>query len=337
MNPAPDDTRREHLVLVADVGATYLRLALARNGKLLMPATRLERERHADFESACSQYLHAAARGTRLDGAAVAAAGRLSEGCIDLTNAGWRIDPSVLASAFGLRTQRVTLLNDFEALAWSLPSLDAQEREDVPGRAHGRSLVAGTNPPGHRAVLGAGSGLGVAALLHTPITGWTPLATEGGHASFAPETDFERTAAAVATARYGRASWERILSGPGLVLLHEAACLHLSRDGHEAGLTPEGVVAACRQGEATARLAVRSFVELLGAFAGDLALLYNASGGVMVGGGVVSELAQIVPFDGMGARFEAKGRFRSWLEQVPLQRIVAPFAALRGAAIAYCR
>jgi len=336
MTPAPDESRREHLVLVADVGATYLRLALARNGRLLVPARRLERERHADFESACSQYLHETARGTRLEGASVAAAGRVSDGCIELTNAGWRIDPGVLASAFGLRTQRVTLLNDFEALAWSLPSLDAQEREDIPGRARGRSLQAVDRPSGHRAVLGAGSGLGVAALLHTP-TGWTPLATEGGHASFAPETDFERAAADLARARFGRASWERILSGPGLVLLHEAACQHLSPGSAQSALTPEAVVAACREGEASARLAVRSFVELLGAFAGDLALLYNASGGVMVGGGVVAELAQVVPFDGMGMRFEAKGRFRGWLEQVPLQRIAAPFAALRGAAIAYCR
>jgi malate synthase len=96
---------------------------------LLAPASRFERERFPDFEAACSEYLHEAARGLRLDGAAVAAAGRLDAGCIELTNAGWRIDPTRLASAFGLRTARVALLNDFEALSWALPALDVQERQ----------------------------------------------------------------------------------------------------------------------------------------------------------------------------------------------------------------
>lgn len=338
MTTATDDKRGEHLVLVADVGATYLRLALARNGMLLAPASRFERERFPDFEAACSEYLHEAAQGLRLDGAAVAAAGRLDAGCIELTNAGWRIDPTRLASAFGLRTARVALLNDFEALAWALPALEAQERQAIPGGARqreGASAPAGA-ADGHRAVLGAGSGLGVAALLRGP-QGWIPLATEGGHASFAPETVFEREVAALAVQRFGRASWERILSGPGLVLLHEAARMHGGLQAPEIDLAPSQVVQACRDGDEAARLAVRTFVELVGAFAGDLALLYNASGGVMVGGGVVSELAQVIPFDGMRIRFEAKGRFRAWLQEVPLERVVAPFAALRGAAIAYCR
>jgi glucokinase len=334
MPDAADADRADHVVLVADVGGTFARFALARGGVLLNAPEKLDRARWPDLASACRHYLGTSGGGLRIDGMAIAAAGRVHDGRIDMTNADWSIDPTTLGAELGLRARRVRVLNDFAALAWALPALDAGELLPVTGGAASR---AGAPPPagpplGNRVVVGPGTGLGVAALLHTRA-GWHPLATEGGHASFAPETPFEHAAEALAARRFGRVSWERMLSGPGLALLHETA----RREAGDTG--PAGDAAAvlegCVRGEPAAIRATRAFVELLGAFAGDLALLYDANGGVVIAGGVVPRIAAVLPLDGLRARFEAKGRFGSWLAGVPTGLLSAPFPALRGAAIAY--
>jgi glucokinase len=332
--PSERDDRRDHVVLVGDVGGTYARFALARNGQLLTEPRPVERARFVDLASACRAHLADHAGGLRIEGAAIAAAGRVQGGRIAMTNADWHIDAPGLAGELGLRAARVEVLNDFGALALALPTLGAQDLVVAPG---GAAALAGRAPPaadpdGHRVVLGPGSGLGVAALLRS-AHGWQPLATEGGHASAAPETPLERAAVALAATRFGRASWERLLSGPGLALLHEAACM-------EAGVTcpPGGAPAAleaCGRGDAEARRAARAFLELLGAYAGDLALLFDATGGVVIGGGIVPRIARVLPLDGLRSRFESKGRFAGWLATVPLGVLASPYAALRGAALAY--
>lgn len=328
------EDRTDHVVLAGDIGGTYARFALARDGVLLNAPQRVERAGWPDIASACRHYLADHGDGLRIDGAAIAAAGRVQDGRIAMTNADWSIDPPALAAELGVRAQRVVVLNDFGALAWSLPSLAADELRAVPGGQAARTAGAppAADPHGPRVVVGPGSGLGVAAIVHTQ-QGWQPLASEGGHASCAPETTLERTAHTLAARRFGRVSWERMLSGPGLVLLHEAACIDAG-DAPPAG-GASGVLDACRRAEPNAVRAARAFVELLGAFAGDLALLYLASGGVVIGGGVVPRIAEVLPLDSLRTRFEAKGRFADWLATVPVGVLASPFAALRGAAIAY--
>lgn len=329
----PDDLAG-HVVLVGDVGGTYARFALARDARLLSAPERVERARWPDLLSACRHYLHGQGGGPRIEGAAIAAAGRVQDGRIAMTNADWSIDPPGLAAGLGLRAERVLALNDFAALARVLPSLGTDEIGPVRGGARARS---GAPPPpgsphGNRVVLGPGTGLGVAATVRT-AHGWQALASEGGHASCAPETPLERAAHALAARRFGRVSWERLLSGPGLALLHEAACLEAGAPLPQGG--PAAVVQGCARGEPLATLAARTFIELLGAFAGDLALIYDAAGGVVVAGGVMPRLAEVMPLEGLRTRFEAKGRFADWLATVPLGLLSAPDAALRGAAIAY--
>jgi len=327
------EARREHRVLVADLGGTFVRFALACDGVLIGEPGRLERGAFPDFAAACRQWLGEHAHGLRIDGATVAAAGRVDRGRIEMTNAAWSIDPAALAVELGLHEHRVTVLNDFAALAWVLPALGDDALIAVPGGAahrEGRPLPA--CGAGHRAVVGPGTGLGVAALVRTSA-GWQPIASEGGHAGCSPATPLERAAEALAVARHGRASWERLLSGPGLALLHEAACA-------QAGRAPDGVDApavlrACAAGDPCATRAVHAFIELLGAFAGDLALMYDACGGVVIAGGIVPRIAEVMPLDAMRTRFEAKGRFSPWLERVALHRLATPYAALRGAALAY--
>jgi glucokinase len=323
--------RAAHTVLVADIGGTYARFALARDGVLLGEPSRVRRAAFADLAAACASFL-ATQEGARIDGAAVAAAGQVHDARIQMTNADWSVDARALEAALGLAQGAVTVLNDFGALAWALPVLG--ESELVPIRRRGQ---AGTPalPDGTRVIVGPGTGLGVAAAIRSPA-GWLPLATEGGHASFAPETDLERTAAAIAAQRYGRVSWERVVSGPGLELLHGAARMQLGLP--PAPASAAAIVAAMgRDDDPAATIAVDGFVSLIGAFAGDLALLFNAYGGVVIAGGVLPRIAALRPIDAMRDRFEDKGRFSAWLSEVPTSLLQSPFAALRGAALAYRR
>jgi len=328
------DERSEHVVLAGDVGGTFVRLVLARNGALLGVPQQLARERFTDLADACGDFLDRHAAGLRVDGVSLGAAGRLQQGQIALTNGNWLIDPQALADALGLRPGRVHLLNDFAALAWALPTLQSDELIAAPGSA--AALAGRGRPPGladgNRVVVGPGTGLGVAAMIRSAGR-WHPLATEGGHVTFAPETPFESAAAQLASARFGHVSWERILSGPGLALLRDAALI-------EAGMTPDTVDSAMvietiGRADAASIKAARSFIDLLGAFAGDLALLYEASGGVVIAGGIMPRLARVLPLEGLRTRFEAKGRYRAWLAGVPLDLMASPWAALRGAAVAY--
>ena len=325
--PRESADRADQVILVGDLGATYLRFALARGGQLLTEPWQTERAAVRDCGEACRLSLSMFPHRLRIEGAALAAAGPLDGGRIHLTNADWVLDPEALAGELGLRAQRVRLLNDFVALARSLPTLHADGLRPLPGRS-----TVQPDPQGHRVVVGPGSGLGVAALLHTP-QGWWPLATEGGHASAVAETDFERAAVAQAIARHGRASWERLLSGPGLALLHALACEKAGRPPPSSD--PAAVLAGCERGDPAALRAARTFIEWMGAFAGDLALLYDARGGVVLAGGILPRLAQALPFDGLRTRFEAKGRFSAWAASLPLDLLVEPRAALLGAARAY--
>jgi glucokinase len=350
-----DPTPNAPTVLVADIGGTFARFALARDGALVTEPVRIERASFADLPQACLRFL--AQPGTvPIDGAAIAAAGQVHGDRIEMTNASWAIDARELERALGLPHGRVLVLNDFGALAWALPTLSHDEL--VPLGSAGTVETPGRTEPlpeGNRVIVGPGTGLGVAAAIriHGPQdardahrhgrrgrgdprlgTGWLPLATEGGHATFAPETAIERRAAAIAAHRHGRVSWERVVSGPGLELLHDAA-----RDELGLALAPADaarIVEAARRGDdPAALLAVDAFIALVGAFAGDLALLFNASGGVVIAGGVLPRLVGAHPFDGLRARFEDKGRFAPWLRNVPTSLLDSPFAALRGAALAW--
>jgi glucokinase len=316
-------------VLVADIGGTFARFALARNGTLVTEPVRLERAAYADLADACLQFL-AQPGMARVDGAAVAAAGQVQGDRIEMTNASWAVDAREIESKLGLARGRVVVLNDFGALAWALPTLSRSELAPLGATKHGVPM-----PDGNRVIVGPGTGLGVAAAIRTH-DGWLPLATEGGHATFAPETPLEHRAAAIAAGRHGRVSWERVVSGPGLELLHAAA-------REELGLAPQQASAAQiveavgRGDDPAATLAVDAFIGLVGAFAGDLALLFNASGGVVIAGGVLPRLVHLHPFDGLRSRFEDKGRFAPWLHEVPTSLLDSPFAALRGAALAWGR
>jgi glucokinase len=292
----PDQTRA---VLLADIGGTNSRFALAgadgRPQRILI----FEDDSAASLEAAIARYLDET--GARPRAAVLAVAAPIDGGDeIALTNRNWRFRRSELARRFGFAKLRV--VNDFEAIGWALTRLSPADVHPL-----GPALPARA---GVKAALGPGTGLGVAALV--PIGGrWHVLASEGGHAAFGPQALDEMDVFARLLREHGHVSAETVLSGPGLPRLMRAV------DPQTAHLTPEAVVAGALAGEPAAQAAARLFVRLLGRFAGGLALTFKAAGGVYLAGGVASRLGPLLDAQVFRAAFEALPPYEALLQGIP--------------------
>nr|WP_274611535.1 glucokinase [Rhodoplanes elegans] len=302
--------------MLADIGGT--------NARFAMLTDRLGAIRHlpvAEYPSpkdAVATFLRAEAPGIRPTAAVLAVAAPVEGETVRFTNSPWVIEAAELRAAFGI--EYVVLVNDFEAVAWALTALGP---EDV------RPVGAGTAVPGGpRAVLGPGTGLGVAALVPGPA-GPVVVPTEGGHASLAATTDREAAVVAVLRRRYGHVSNERAISGPGLEALHAAIAavdgiaVPARKAAEISRFAGEGTCPVCRD-------AVAMFCAMLGSVAGDVALLFRARGGVFVAGGIVPRFGAAFAASEFRARFEAKGRFQEYLAAIPTAVITHPDVAFLG-------
>jgi glucokinase len=300
--------------LVADIGGSKSRFALANSSGDLEHVLVIENDTVADLDAAVARYLEET--GARPGAATLAVAGSVDGEEVVLTNrTGWRLRRGEFAERFGFSQLRV--LNDFEAVAWALPHL---------GAAHTRPLgepVAARE--GVKVVLGPGTGLGVAALL--PADGrWHVIASEGGHASFGPQARDETAMFAKLRDECGAISAETVLSGAGLVRLARALDPRAGR--HE----PETIVASALAREPSAHAAARMFVRLLGRFAGGLALTFKALGGVYITGGVACGLGPLLDEPQFRAAFEAHPPHESLLKTIPTLLITCPQPGLIGCA-----
>ena len=306
--------------LVGDVGGTSARFGCVPNA-----GGRIERI----AELACDDYpsLGAAIAGycttqgvPTFAAAAIAVAATVTGDALAMTNRGWSFSIEALRRDLGV--DRLLVLNDFEALALALPTLAAEELRRIGGGA----AVAGEPC----ALLGPGTGLGVSGLLRAGGA-VLPLAGEGGHATLSGDDKRDELAIAYLRREFGHASAERALSGDGLVNLYRFVC---ERDGLVArDLAPADVTgAAMSTSDAACVEAVDLFFGLLGGFAGNLALTLGARGGVYIGGGIVGRLGRAIDRSSFRVRFEAKGRFSSYLAAIPVW-LIEPRSppALRGA------
>lgn len=325
-------SRRTDVVLVADVGGTHARFALCDGvGGLPRDAQMRTAAQWPTLDAALDDYLQSVGR-PRLAAASLAiAAAPAADGVrFSFTNSPWTLDRIALARSLGLSD--VELLNDFEALALALPWLAAPQLHAVrtgPGRAGAL-----------RAVLGPGTGLGVAALV-PPVRGaeadgWRALAGEGGHVGFAPTDEIEIDFLRALAARHGRVSAERVLSGDGLVALH-AFLAHRAGEAPRSATAAEITAAALAAPESIDGQTVGRFCAMLGTFAGDVALTFGAWDGVYLGGGILPRILPLLERSEFVPRFLAKGRMARCLECVPVFVVVDTLAALRGAAYALRR
>ncbi len=318
MKPTPAPYPR----LVADIGGTNARFALIESpGAAPTQLRSLRCAEHAGPEAALRAWLEYT--GARLpDFAAFGIATPIDGDAVVMTNHSWHFSIGALRSALGLR--RLTVVNDFTALALALPRLGDGDLLRVGGGEAGTGAT--------RALIGAGTGLGVSGLLAVP-GGWVALQGEGGHVTLPACNAREAAVVAWLAARHGHVSAERVLSGPGLVVLHDA--LRALEGAPFVARTPATISDHALAGDCGHCIeALELFCALLGTVAGDLALTLGARGGLYIGGGIVPRLGDFFLRSAFRERFVAKGRFRPWLERIPTWVILAPHAALVGASAA---
>lgn len=319
--------------LVADIGGTNARFGwLAAPGAPLGQVRTLPVPAFAGPAEAARQYLDdlAAAQGAAWRPprhAAFAVATAVAGDRVAFTNSHWNFSREAVRHALGL--EQLLMLNDFEALALSLPCLTAAQLRCPDARLPHAPGAA----PGLLAVVGPGTGLGVGAVVHTR-QGWVALPGEGGHATLAAGDAREAAVIEVVRRQYPHVSAERLLSGIGLPLLHQALG-EVRGAAPAAPWTAEAIVTAALAGtDAQAGETVDLFCALLGSFAGNVALTLGARGGVYIGGGIVPRFADRFFASAFRQRFEAKGRFQGYLAAIPTALITDTLAALSGGALA---
>jgi glucokinase len=230
----------------------------------------------------------------------------------ELTNRAWRFEPGGLLEA--LHLDALVIVNDFAAAA---AGIDALAPEQVVGLNPEATSIRGT-----RLVLGPGTGLGTAAI----VADEPPriLASEAGHITLGSADEIAPRLNAEGRARWGRVSWERVLSGAGIAWLHEVVSGQAVR--------PEDIADAARAGDPQALRTARLFSRLLGEFAGDACLAFQATEGVYLCGGVLRGLWPSFDAQGFLAAFTAKGRFSALLRRVPVHFVAGHELGLQGAA-----
>jgi len=312
--------------LIGDVGGTNVRFAWkASAASPFTDVAVFEGDKFESLQAVIERYLSTQPHG-QPRWCAFGIANPVAGDHVQMTNRDWAFSIEELRRSFGF--ERLLVINDFTALAMSLPSLPND----------GLRKIGGGEPMDGApvALLGAGTGLGVSGLLWTPagvhdVQKPVPIGGEGGHVSLAPANDAEEAVLREIRHRYGHASAERALSGPGLVNLYEAICKISSSE--PLSLDPVDVTTRAMEGsDAHCIAAVEMFFDLLGSVAGNLALTLGARGGVYIGGGIVPRLGHWIERSGFLERFAAKGRFCDYLAAIPSYVIEAsPMPALIGA------
>ena len=317
-------------VLAGDVGGTKTRLALVEPGEGFLRVV-LEREyRSPDYsglEAVVGAFLGEHEAGA--DAAAFGLPGPVVRGRTRTTNLPWQVDAARLGRTVGIH--RTTLVNDLEATAYGIGELAPEDVEVIdPGDGEGG---------GNAALIAPGTGLGEAGLYWDGVR-HRPFATEGGHADFAAADEVEFALQQHLAAEGGHVSWERVLSGPGLLAIHQFLRAYrespvpewLERD--MATGDPAAAIAAAAEARScpVCAEAMDRFVRFFAAEAGNLALKVMATGGVYLGGGIAPRMAGRLMEPDFLETFQAKGRMRELMERMPVKLINNDRAALLGAA-----
>lgn len=319
-------------ILVGDIGGTNARFALvdAVDERLELAAEKtLPSRRFPAFSDALQAILETMPEARTAERACFGLAGPVQGNRCATTNLPWVVEGEEIARILGL--EEAPLINDLEAAAWGLTVLDPNGvrslHEGIPG------------PPGNRALLAAGTGLGQALLIWNGERHYA-FATEGGHGDFGPADELQVALWRYLRKQHGHVSWERVISGPGLVAIFRFLL------AHEGKAEPDWLEAEMVSGDAGAAIARHAhdescricgrtldlFFSMLGAEAGNLALRTLATSGIYLSGGIVHRLLPELTNSQFLTAFTAKGRFQSLVEKIPVRVVVDDRLALWGAA-----
>ncbi len=309
---------RMHMILVADIGGTNARLGLFSGDELSDEQV----YKCADFgsiEELLESYLSSlTAFPTK---AAIAVACVAHGDCIKFTNSSWRFSVAKVAKQFNFI--EVKVLNDFAALALSIPFLGSKQLIKLGGG----EIIEGNA----KAVVGAGTGLGVSGLLPNKNS-WIPIQGEGGHVRYGAYDDHEYQLFKILAPNDQYVSAEKLLNGRGLVRLYNAKA---KLNGQPALYgDPPGIVSQALSGSDSLCVETLTlYCGILGDVAGDIALLLGARGGLYIGGGVVGHIQPfLLSNETFRQRFQDKGAQAKMVEQIPAFIIQEPLAGLYGAA-----
>ena len=310
--------------LLADIGGTNARFAwqMASRSDLLDVASYPCAD-HASLQAVIEHYLrlHNLPKPVHC---AIGIANPVVGDHVQMTNRHWAFSITELQTALGL--ERLLVLNDFTALALSLPFLSRSDLHQVGSGEAVRNESIG--------LIGPGTGLGVSGLLLSADQRWVPIRGEGGHVSLTASNSLELEVLGWLTKSFGHASAERALSGPGLVNLFDALCAIHGREAPSIQSTAI-VKQACADPDGICAQTVALFCGFLGSVAGDLALTLGARGGIYLGGGILPKMLGLLDSSSFRKRFTAKGRFSSYLDAIPTLVLNSTVpAALFGAAAA---
>jgi glucokinase len=310
--------------LLGDVGGTNARFGWQANAHsgiehvLVLPCAA-----HETLEAAIRTYLELKSLPMPRAGA-LGIANPITGDVIRMTNHHWSFSISEMQRSLGL--QQLNVINDFTALALALPSIAKDNLVQVGG------TVAEAYAP--KALIGAGTGLGVSGLMPTDANDhWVAIAGEGGHVTLAAQTESEYRVIELIRQRYGHVSAERVLSGQGLVDLYLALRQMQKQQPVDVAGAAEITAWALQDKDPLALQSIDMFAGFLGSVTGDLALTLGARGGVYLGGGIVPRWLGWFETSQFRERFEAKGRFNAYLKDIPVWVInAAESPALLGAA-----
>lgn len=318
------------MILAGDIGGTNARLAYfqPQNGHLQLVSERVFPSReHRELGEIVVRFLDES--GTRPEAACFGIAGPVRNGRVETSNLPWVIEQSVLSKQIALPA--TLLINDLEATAWGIGALS--ERDVVPLNKVSGAIV------GNQAVIAPGTGLGEAGLFWDGARHHV-FACEGGHTDFAPQGDLQIELLRYLIAKFGHVSYERILSGPGLVNVYEFLCD--SGCGKESAET----AAAIRAGDPAAEIsraalsgkdplaekALDIWIAVYGAEASNLGLKIMATGGLFLAGGITPKILPKLTGSSFMKAFLQKGRLRPLVESMPVSVVTNEKAGLLGAA-----
>ncbi|MBR9755360.1 glucokinase [Cobetia sp. 4B] len=321
------------LALVGDIGGTNARLALVQPGShTLQHIQTLACAEHAGLEEAIQAYYRmlGLSEAEQPVEACLAFACPVHDERVSMTNNHWTFLKREVRES--LRLERFKCLNDFTAMALGVPHIEASERLAI-----GEELTEGSGDAASpRLVIGPGTGLGVAGLVRGTHN-WIPLATEGGHASFAPTDEIEDGLLGIFRRHHGRVSVERLLCGQGMLEIYQA--LGELRQQESPLASAADVSQAAHEHldhdepqNALAFDAVMRFMKILGAVAGDAALTLGARGGVYLCGGVLPRNLDLLMRSDFRHAFTDKNRLSRYNAAIPTWVVTAPWTGLLGAA-----
>ena len=318
------------MILAGDIGGTHTRLAFFEftDGHFrLGPASVFPSRDYSGLDEIVARFVQTS--GVRTEAACFGIAGPVRDGRVSTSNLPWVIESQQLAKE--LQIASAILINDLEASAWGIAALN-------PGDVFPLNHVTG-DTYGNQGVIAAGTGLGEAGIWSDGVQ-QRIIASEGGHADFAPRNELEVELFRYLSKQFGHVSYERVLSGPGLVNV-----FHFLRDTGR-GTEPEWLTAEMAKSDPAAAItraaddgscglsaqALQIFVAVYGAEAGNLALRMMATGGVFITGGIAPKILPHLSQPAFLDAFLDKGRMRPVLEKIPVQVITNDRLALLGAA-----